>query len=175
MHVSALYTAGAVDVFTLLVHVELTKSDIFKADVLGFYFNDVTRRCVQVQSMGGGCEFKEEDCGCVSGEAGCQMPDVKDVCMGRSSCRLDVTQQYIGTGACHGFSDYMYIEFTCLPGMSAEVTCLPGMHAELKRMPGISSEIKCTLVNVGKFCVHDCPQPCQMFSGISPTFCHYLL
>ena len=81
--------------------------------------------------MGGGCEFKEEDCGCVSGDAGCQMPDVKDVCMGRSSCRLDVTQQYIGTGACHGFSDYMYIEFTCLPGMFAEVTCLPGMSAEV--------------------------------------------
>ena len=113
--------------------------------VLSVYFacTDVTRRFMQVQSMGGGCEFKEEDCGCVSGEAGCQMPDVKDVCMGRSSCRLDVTQQYIGTGACHGFSDYMYIEFTCLPGMSAEVTCPPGMSGEVTCLPGMSAKFTC--------------------------------
>ena len=146
--------------------------------------------------MGGGCEFKEEDCGCVSGEAGCQMPDVKDVCMGRSSCRLDVTQQYIGTGACHGFSDYMYIEFTCLPGMFAEVTCLPGMSAEVTCLQvyllrsrahevcllslcefQVCSEITCVEITSEHCCAHahKLSQLCRQLAGISRTYCRHLL
>lgn len=36
--------------------------------------------------------------------------------MGHPACRLDVTQQYINTDSCRGFSDYMYIDFNCVPG-----------------------------------------------------------
>ena len=44
------------------------------------------------------------------------MPDVRDLCMGRPQCRLDVTQQYIDTQACQGFTDYMFIDFNCVKG-----------------------------------------------------------
>lgn len=44
------------------------------------------------------------------------MPDVEDLCMSKLSCRLDVTQQYLDTGNCKGFSDYMFIEYKCVQG-----------------------------------------------------------
>lgn len=76
----------------------------------------VTRAGLKVQRHGGECEYNDEDCGCTYGEIGCNMPDVRSVCMGRAACRLDVMQQYINTDQCKGFSDYMYIEFKCVDG-----------------------------------------------------------
>ena len=69
-----------------------------------------------MQSHGGLCTYNDNDCGCEYGQEGCQMQDVRQLCMGRPACRLDVTQQYISTATCKGFSDYMYIEFNCVPG-----------------------------------------------------------
>ena len=77
----------------------------------------ITRAGLKVRtSRTQGCQFSEEDCGCQFGEKGCNMPDVRDQCMGRGACRLDVTQQYIDTAKCHGFSDYMFVEFKCIAG-----------------------------------------------------------
>ena len=42
------------------------------------------------------------------------MPDVRQRCDGRASCVLDVTQQYIGSSTCRGFSDYMFLEYRCV-------------------------------------------------------------
>ena len=60
------------------------------------------------------CTFEEADCGCEFGMSGCNMPNVQNLCMGESQCQLDVTQQYINTDSCQGFSDYMFIEFKCV-------------------------------------------------------------
>ncbi len=76
----------------------------------------VVKAGLKVQSHGGRCAYNEKDCGCTYGELGCNMPNVRDLCMGRPACRLDVMQQYINTDSCRGFSDYMYIDFNCVPG-----------------------------------------------------------
>ena len=57
----------------------------------------------------------KDDCGCLYGEAGCNMPDPRKACMGTPACRLDVTVQYIRTDKCSGFTNYMFIEFECVP------------------------------------------------------------
>ena len=82
----------------------------------------VVRAGLKVHRSSGQCQFQESDCGCQYGEEGCVMPNVRDLCMGRSSCRLDVTQQYIHTEDCRGFSHYMYIEFNCLTGNTQTAT-----------------------------------------------------
>ena len=74
--------------------------------------------------------FDDNDCGCVSEESGCHMPDVRQRCDGRASCVLDVTQQYIGTSTCRGFSDYMFIEYRCVAVRTNATidACASGFH-----------------------------------------------
>lgn len=72
---------------------------------------------VHMGAESSGCTYSDDDCGCRYGDSGCSMPNVHDLCMGQMSCRLDVSQQYIHSNFCRGFTDYMYIEYNCVPGM----------------------------------------------------------
>ena len=72
---------------------------------------------VRMGAESSGCTYSDDDCGCRYGDSGCSMPNVHDLCMGQMSCRLDVSQQYIHSNFCRGFTDYMYIEYNCVPGM----------------------------------------------------------
>jgi len=74
---------------------------------------------VRIRAESSECTYSDDDCGCRYGDDGCTMPNVHDLCMGQTSCRLDVSQQYIHGNFCQGFTDYMYIEYNCVPGMRA--------------------------------------------------------
>ena len=133
----------------------------------------VLRAGLKVQSRGGGaeCTYNDADCGCILGELGCNMPNVRAMCMGRPACRLDVTQQYINTDSCRGFSDYMYIEYNCVPGRSWILKCINRVHWKQATLWSLMVPQVTVMITCGSGDNKSWPYDDSVFSGTSQKLC----